>query len=169
MAYSLIRLAPQAKHGTSVLLFIFAILASLTWICAVLWRFFKHPVYVWRGAWLSALGLTCVWVVVMALFIHLIDGARSLEPVVHGVQAAIQKDFKSPDCIEENGLSLSERAAFNYWGAIDFDTTGKCPIQLRKVSLGQIAVEGWDVLDIVSGKPRSDYHFLLLKKHPEVR
>lgn len=164
MAYSLIRLAPQAKHGTSIFLFILAVAASLVWICAVLWRFFQHPIFVWRGAWLSALGLTSVWIVVMALFINLIDGARSLEPIVDAVHSAIQKDVKSPDCISEDGLSLSERAAFNYWGALNFDSSGNCPVQLRKVPLEDISAEGWNVIDIIRGRPRSDTHFLLLRK-----
>lgn len=54
---------------------------TVAWLALVFWRLFRRPIYIWRGALLNGAGLTAVWVIVMSLFVSLIDGASSMQPI----------------------------------------------------------------------------------------
>ena len=114
MAFSITRLAPDVEpHGTSVFLFLLAVIATLLWIAIVFWRLFKHPVFSWRGAWMAGTGLTAVWIIVMSLFVNLIDGARSMKPIVDNFKAVAVENKIPLDKIGASHLTLSNIAAFN--------------------------------------------------------
>lgn len=169
MAYSLTRLAPEVSpHGTSVFLFILAAAATSLWIAIVFWRLFKHPVNAWRGAWMAGSGLTAVWVIVMSLFVNLIDGARSMRPIVNEVSARMAQLDISKEALCASNLSLSNIAAFNYWGNIHFTSPASASWQLRAVdknfNVETLADGDYEPVSVFSGRPRSSEKFLLLRK-----
>lgn len=169
MAFSITRLAPKVEpHGTSAFLFILAVAATILWVGIVCWRLFKHPVNVWRGAWMAGSGLTAVWVIVMSLFVNLIDGARSMVPIVKDVSERMAQLNISKDSISASDLSLSNIAAFNYWGSIHFSDASSAPWQLRAVdkdfNVQTLSGSGYEPIGVFSGRPRSSEKFVLLRK-----
>ena len=167
MAYSLTRLAPHAVHRTSIFLFILAVLVTIAWIAMVVWRLRKHPSYAWRGAWLSAAGLTAVWIITMSLFVHLIDGARSLKHPVQNVERTLRPLIEQGSCINQKKLSVSDMGAFLYWGNIKFTPGDSCPYRLEAIDssdLSPLFANRANVVDIFNARPRSSYRFILYKQ-----
>ena len=168
MAFSITRLAPDVEpHGTSVFLFLLAVIAPLLWIAIVFWRLFKHPVFSWRGAWMAGTGLTAVWIIVMSLFVNLIDGARSMKPIVDNFKAVAVENKIPLDKIGASHLTLSNIAAFNYWGGVNFDKQADAPWILRAVDrdYDENTLDlRYEVVDVFQGRPRSSEKFLLIRR-----
>lgn len=168
MAFSLTRLAPEVEpHGTSVFLFFLAVTATVLWIAIVFWRLFKHPVFSWRGAWMAGTGLTAVWIIVMSLFVNLIDGARSMKPIVDNFKAVVVENKIPLDKIGASHLTLSNIAAFNYWGGVNFDKQADAPWILRAVDrdYDENTLDlRYEVVDVFQGRPRSSEKFLLIRR-----
>ena len=168
MAFSITRLAPDVEpHGTSVFLFLLAVIATLLWIAIVFWRLFKHPVFSWRGAWMAGTGLTAVWIIVMSLFVNLIDGARSMKPIVDNFKAVAVENKIPLDKIGASHLTLSNIAAFNYWGGVNFDKQADAPWILRAVDrdYDENTLDlRYEVVDVFQGRPRSSEKFLLIRR-----
>lgn len=171
MAYSLRRLAPAVTPGTSHLLLVIAIAATLFWLAVVFWRLYKHPVVAWRGAFLSAFGLTISAVVVCSLFLPLFNGARSMEYTVASIQTTFNANRKNNDCVEAINMSASDRAAFYALADIPFGKRGeKCSFAIKSIEVEGSPVgavlDNWEVLANVSGRPRSHERYQLLKRLP---
>ena len=105
---------------------------------------------------MAGTGLTAVWIIVMSLFVNLIDGARSMKPIVDNFKAVVVENKIPLDKIGASHLTLSNIAAFNYWGGVlravdrDYDEN---TLDLR-----------YEVVDVFQGRPRSSEKFLLIRR-----
>lgn len=171
MAHSLRRLAPQVTPGTSYLLLAIAIAFTAFWIYTLFWRVSKHPVNTWRGAWISACGLTVSSVIICCLFINLLDGAKSMEYPAASIKASFERNFKAGDCVSAIDLSPADRAAFYTLAKVPFSKENdKCNFAIQAIETSGSPVGAvigkWEVLSNVPGRPRSDIRYLLLKRLP---
>ncbi len=164
MAYSITRLAPAVAPHINAFGFTAAAAATVFWGWLAYWRFFKHPIYLWRGAWMAACGLTAAWITVMGLFGSLVDGARSMEYTENVFSSALQKIESENGCVSGDRLTLSDRAAFNYYSHIRFSEPGskQCKYELVKVDAKYALTENNEkVLASIHGRPRSSTIYLL--------
>ncbi len=171
MAHSIQRLAPSVPPGTNVFALILALLITGLWLCMVFWRLFRHPFFAWRGAWLSACGLTATMLVVVCLFSPIIDGARSLDRIAVTLGHALNREVPAYDCVEAPFVGQSDRAAFYYLGGIKFAKPGeKCDYYLLEVpvydnqKIMDATVE-WSPIERTIGKPRSYTEYILFKRN----
>ncbi len=167
MAFSITRLAPEVPQALSVSI-IGALLFSLLWIYLLVWRFFRHPVFLWRGAWIAACGVTASWVVAISLFGPLINGARSMNYTQNAFTHALEEIQTHNGCISGDQLSLSDRAAFNYHVGIHFAPLGDkvCRYELVVSSHNKHSVheDHHYTLASVLGRPRSGIIYRLRLK-----
>lgn len=164
MAYSITRLAPAVAPHINAFGFTAAAAATVFWGWLAYWRFFKHPIYLWRGAWMAACGLTAAWITVMGLFGSLVDGARSMEYTENVFSSALHKIESENGCVSGDRLTLSDRAAFNYYSHIRFSEPGskQCKYELVKVDAKYALTENNEkVLASIHGRPRSSTIYLL--------
>jgi hypothetical protein len=157
MAWSITRLAPQVPHELPLYSLIIAGIVSVYWLGLCFWRQYTHPVVVWRGAWISASGVTVCWIVAMCLFGPLLDGARTMEPAALAMKSALSAQNISAPCISGNELNTSDRAAFNYYGGISFCPAEKADSRYEIVEVPDHEAQtgGGKVLASVPGRPRS--------------
>lgn len=164
MAYSITRLAPAVAPHINAVGFTAAAAATVFWGWLAYWRFFKHPIYLWRGAWMAACGLTAAWITVMGLFGSLVDGARSMEYTENAFASALQKIESENGCVSGDRLSLSDRAVFNYYSHIRFSEPGskQCKYEMVKVDAKYALTQNNEkVLASIHGRPRSSTIYLL--------
>lgn len=172
MGYSITRLAPGAGHGTSAFLLSLAALATFLWFTIVFWRLKKHPVNYWRGAWMSASGLTAVWIVVLSLFNPVIEGARSVRPIAESVRFYANKFNVRLSELGERNLPMGDIAAVNYWGKIKFTSQPRPQWILTAVEKGKLLPyplrDEYRVLTEIPGRPRSALVYLLMERFPQI-
>lgn len=164
MAFSITRLAPAVAPHINAVGFAAAAAATVFWGWLAYWRFFKHPIYLWRGAWMAACGLTAAWITVMGLFGSLVDGARSMEYTENVFSSALLRIESENGCVSGDRLSLSDRAAFNYYSHIRFSELGskQCKYELIKVDAkSSLTKNNEKALASIHGRPRSSTIYLL--------
>ena len=116
---------------------------------------------------MAGTGLTAVWIIVMSLFVNLIDGARSMKPIVDNFKAVAVENKIPLDKIGASHLTLSNIAAFNYWGGVNFDKQAEAPWILRAVDrdYDENTLDlRYEVVDVFQGRPRSSEKFLLIRR-----
>ncbi len=173
IAYSLERLAPSVMPGTSTSLLLIALVLTALWCLLVYWRLYRHPVFAWRGALLSASGLTVVLLVVMCLFGNLIYGAKSMESIAGTIKQALSNNANY-DCVEGEDLSTSDRAAFQYFAGVRFGLPAQqCEYTLVDVPMDKVSPAAdiyvdWIPIARVSGRPRTAREYILYRRaeHP---
>ena len=169
MAYSLTRLAPNVtEHGTSGILLILALVMTVAWLALVFWRLFRRPIYIWRGALLNGAGLTAVWVIVMSLFVSLIDGASSMQPIADSAAKALAAEGAKSGTVAQYNLTKSDIAAFNYWGGISFNEEEQPEWVVASVNADSEeapeSLSDYRAVKVIEGRPRSGKQFLILQK-----
>ncbi|MCD8339948.1 MAG: hypothetical protein LUC43_07115 [Burkholderiales bacterium] len=169
MAYSLIRLAPAVKPGTSYLLLLLALVLTILWGFVVYWRLHKHPVFAWRGVFLSATGTTLAIIVIMCLFGSLIYGAKSMDKIATSIKGTLSF-VGQYDCVEGDDLSQSDRAAFQYLAGVKFGLPNQqCEYTLIDVPSDRVSPAAdiyvdWIPIARVPGRPRTDKEYILYKR-----
>lgn len=169
MAYSLTRLAPNiTEHGTSGILLILALVMTVAWLALVFWRLFRRPIYIWRGALLNGAGLTAVWVIVMSLFVSLIDGASSMQPIADSAAKVLAAEGAKSGTVAQYNLTKSDIAAFNYWGGISFNEEEQPEWVVASVNADSEeapeSLSDYRTVKVIEGRPRSGKQFLILQK-----
>lgn len=166
MAHSIARLAPQVHATQNALLLILAALVTFLWVLIVCWRLFRHPVYLWRGAWMGACGITAISLVFTCLFNNLIDGARGLETQVSSLSQQIGDLGLKGTVFKAENLNTSERAAFYALGNIRFTHNDEQNSQYAIVAVHEEEkdlADSYQVLGSVNGRPRSDIVYEIRK------
>ena len=113
-AANVARLAPGFEPSFSLLAFMVALAATLTWAWLVKWRVGRNRAAIWKSLVLPAGGTALSWLLLMTLWLPLLDFARSYEALVGRVVSIINR----PKCVEVYGLSRGQIAAFQYHGQL---------------------------------------------------
>lgn len=166
MAHSIARLAPQVQGTQNPLLLILAALVTFVWVLIVCWRLFRHPVYLWRGAWMGACGITAISLVFTCLFNNLIDGARGMDHQVASLSRQIDDLGLKGTLFNGEDLNNSERAAFYALGNIRFTHSDDQNSQYAIVAVPaeeKPLNNSSQVLGSVNGRPRSDVVYEIRK------
>ncbi len=174
MAHSIQRLAPAVNPGTSTWQFVVAVVITAIWLGLITWRFFKHPVYAWRGAFMSASGLTATLLVVMCLFGSIVTGAKSMDSVTAPIKETLDQIQPAYDCVEGPLISASDRAAFQYLASVRFGGEDqRCNYLLASMPIikddlsDEDTYPDWQIVTKVPDRPRSNSEFVLFKRPEE--
>ena len=103
--------APGFIAETSTIAIVLAIAVSVGWIVAML----RTPRSPWRAAARWSVGLTAVWVLLVALWLPWIDYGKSYRLVSADFRQALGPH---PGCIARRGLGLAQRASLDYLNGI---------------------------------------------------
>jgi 4-amino-4-deoxy-L-arabinose transferase-like glycosyltransferase len=103
--------APGFVADTSTLAILIAIAVSVAWIAVML----RTPRSPWRAAARWSVGLTTIWVLLMALWLPWIDYGKSYRSVSADLRRALGTH---PGCIARRGLGLAQRASLDYFDGI---------------------------------------------------
>ncbi len=107
IAANIARLEPGFVMTIAPLQVGFALVLSLGW----LWQIFEAPRSPLRGITHWASGMAVLWAVSMALWLPVLDYAKSYRPVADDLAKHIPKDR---GCVSSRALGTSQRAAFHY-------------------------------------------------------
>lgn len=103
--------APGFIADTSTLAILLAIAVSVGWIAVML----RTPPSPWRAAARWSLGLTTIWVLLVALWMPWIDHGKSYRSVSAEFRQALGPH---PGCIARRSLGLAQRASLDYFNGI---------------------------------------------------
>lgn len=135
----------------------FAIAVSLIWLFAI----FRAQHSNRSGATNWAIGMTCVWTLLMTLWLPMIDSARSYSTVFTQLKAALPKDFA---CITSNRLGESQRDLLHYYAnvktqAFETEQNLNCDLYLIQGDTDRDKIDpGTDWKLLWNGKRISDRH-----------
>ncbi len=121
--------------------FAMALVISLVWISATIWRLRLHPKFAWRGALLSALGLTCTWILLVLLWLPTVDYVRSYRPMALEIRQAIDASNQQAgkfQCIQASGLTLGPRASLYVFEGIEISRNEACPLLIQQTTLERL-------------------------------
>lgn len=130
-AANVARLLPGFEPRFIILPFVFATFATLAWGWLVQWRIGRHRAAIWKSMVLPAGGAALCWLLVTTLWMPAINHARSYQPLVQRVQAAVQP----ADCLAWFGLSRGQLAGLQIHSG------------LRMVPLSDSARCDWAIID----------------------
>jgi len=103
--------APGFVADASTLAIVLAIAVSVGWIAVML----RTPRSPWRAAARWSVGLTTIWLLLMALWLPWIDYGKSYRSVSADFRHALGAH---PGCIARRGLGLTQRASLDYFNGI---------------------------------------------------
>ncbi|MDK9702761.1 MAG: glycosyltransferase family 39 protein [Sulfuritalea sp.] len=103
--------APGFIAEASAPAIVLAIAATVCWIAVML----RTPRSPWRAAARWSVGLTTIWVLLMALWLPWIDYGKTYRSVSADFRHALGNH---PGCIARRGLGLSQRASLDYFDGI---------------------------------------------------
>lgn len=158
--------------------FAMALVITATWIGAIVWRLKLHPKFAWRGALLSAMGLTSTWILLVLLWMPTVDYVRSYRPMAVEVRQTIDQAREQAGknlCAQATGLTLGPRASLYVFEGIEISRDEQCPLLIQQTTAERLqqGLAGFDrqarVLWTGSrGADRFDrYRVLLLTPTPE--
>jgi 4-amino-4-deoxy-L-arabinose transferase-like glycosyltransferase len=130
MAASVIRLIPGYTPGTSIFPLLVALAVTGLWVALIIWRIRRRPPMLWRGALLSAAGMTSLWLIAVALFLPAADYNRSYRVLA----AQIGRRVPADQCVLAVGMSTSLRAMIAFHGNVHFAPDGagaQCRLALQ--------------------------------------
>jgi 4-amino-4-deoxy-L-arabinose transferase-like glycosyltransferase len=120
MAASVQRLIPGLVSGNSVVPLVLALVVTGLWLALIVWRMQSHPQVLWRGAFLSAAGMTSLWLVAVALFLPAANYNRSYRALAE----QIGRQIPAGECVVAVGVSPSMRAVIAFYGHVRFAPDG---------------------------------------------
>ncbi len=126
-----------------------AVVVSVAWIVAIVWRLKRHPKAAWRGALLCAGGLTSTWILLALLWMPTVDYVRSYRAMSNELAHAIehaQVDQGKPLCINSVGLSLGAQASLYVFDQIEISDGDLCPLLLQQTTAERLrqGIAGFD-------------------------
>lgn len=131
MAKSIAMLAPELDltlNGSVVL----PLVSCVLWISFVVWRLTHRPIVVWRGAWLSAAGMTAFAVTLLGLWHEGIDMNRSYAQVSVEIAEAARRLSPEDPRLSADEIRGGVRAMLHHYGRVTFTRPGE-PAKLRLV------------------------------------
>jgi 4-amino-4-deoxy-L-arabinose transferase-like glycosyltransferase len=130
MAASVQRLIPGHSPGTSLLPLALALSVTGLWIALIIWRVRRRPRALWRGALLSAAGMTSLWLIAVALFLPAANYNRSYRTLA----LQIGRMVPPGECAFAVGVSAPLRAVIAFYGKVHFapdGAAGACRLALQ--------------------------------------
>ena len=118
-----------------------ALVITAIWIGAAIWRLRLHPKFAWRGALLSAMGLTSTWILLVLLWLPTVDYVRSYRPMAVEVRQAIDtanQTAQAFQCIQASGLTLGPRASLYVFEGIEISRNDECPLLIQQTTLERL-------------------------------
>ncbi len=103
--------APGFVADASAIAIVLALAVSVGWIVVML----RTPNSPWRAAARWSVGLTTIWVLLVALWLPWIDYGKSYRSVSADFHQALGSH---PGCIARRGLGLAQRASLDYFNGI---------------------------------------------------
>lgn len=170
MHWSILRLTADESvshaHWTAILL---ALVLLVFWLYLCVRRLMRRPIRFWTGPWLSASGITVLWISAVCLFGPVIDSNRTYANIAREMSQELKTMHYVPgvDCVLAQTLSLSERGAIEWHSNISLTASesASCRFVVTHVSAKAQAknptkmAPGFVVLK--SFRPRSDTRYLL--------
>jgi 4-amino-4-deoxy-L-arabinose transferase-like glycosyltransferase len=148
-------LSGMTQLNFSMVTFIIAVVVTLIWLFAIFRT--QHTNRSSATNW--AIGMTCVWTLLMTLWLPMIDSARSYSELFSGLKRALPEKYA---CISSNRLGDAQRDLLHYFAnakTLRFETGGtlNCDLYLIQDERGREQVEpGADWKLIWSGKRLSE-------------
>ncbi len=139
----------------SMIAFVIAVAVTLIWLFAILRS--QHSNRSSATNW--AIGMTCVWTLLMTLWLPMIDSARSYHDVFTSLKSALPEKYA---CVTSNRLGDSQRDLLHYFANVKtqrFETEGSlyCDLYLIQDEKSREKIEpGADWKLIWSGKRVSE-------------
>jgi 4-amino-4-deoxy-L-arabinose transferase-like glycosyltransferase len=130
MAASVMRLMPGHTPDASTVPLLVALAVTGIWVALIVWRIRRRPPFLWRGALLSAAGMTCLWLIAVALFLPAANYNRSYRVLAEQLGRRVH----SGQCVVAVGMSASLRALIAFDGQLHFardGATGGCALALQ--------------------------------------
>ena len=170
MHWSILRLTADESvshaHWTAILL---ALVLLVFWLYLCVRRLMRRPIRFWTGPWLSASGITVLWISAVCLFGPVIDSNRTYANIARELSQELKTMHYVPgvDCVLAQTLPLSERGAIEWHSNISLTASesASCRFVVTHVSAKAQAknptkvAPGFVVLK--SFRPRSDTRYLL--------
>ena len=117
------KLAPGFEPSFSAWAFVFAVIATGSWMWLVRWRTKASRAAVWKSLVLPAAGATLCWLLLMTLWLPLLDYVRSLAPISRQIGRLVQPQ-PLDSCVEIYGLSNAQIAALRYHAQLQLRPAG---------------------------------------------
>ena len=117
--------------------FAMALVISAVWVGAIIWRLKLHPKVAWRGALLSAMGLTSTWILLVLLWLPTVDYVRSYRPMSAEIRQVIDQARQESGtllCTQASGLSLGPRASLYVFDGIEISRDDQCPLLIQQTT-----------------------------------
>lgn len=170
MHWSILRLTADESvshaHWTAILV---ALVLLVFWLYLCVRRLMRRPIRFWTGPWLSASGITVLWISAVCLFGPVIDSNRTYANIAREMSQELKTMHYVPgvDCVLAQTLPLSERGAIEWHSNISLTASesASCRFVVTHVSAKALAknptkmAPGFVVLK--SFRPRSDTRYLL--------
>lgn len=170
MHWSILRLTADESvshaHWTAILL---ALVLLVFWLYLCVRRLMRRPIRFWTGPWLSASGITVLWISAVCLFGPVIDSNRTYANIAREMSQELKTMHYVPgvDCVLAQTLPLSERGAIEWHSNISLTASesASCRFVVTHVSAKAQAknptkmAPGFVVLK--SFRPRSHTRYLL--------
>ncbi|MGN6650668.1 ArnT family glycosyltransferase [Trinickia sp.] len=148
LARNLARLVPGFVPQFSMLSFICAVAATLSWLMLVRWRIARHPKVLWRSVILSSAGTTLMWVLLMTLWLPMVNYSRTYRDVALQIAEHLPDDYT---CISPVRLGDAQLASFAYFADMQFSFSQDCDVLLRQ-----------DAADFIAPSPMLNYAWKLV-------
>ena len=148
-------LSGMTQLNFSMLAFAVAVAVSMVWLFAIFRT--QHSNRSAATNW--AIGMTCVWTLLMTLWLPMIDTTRSYRDVFTGLKSALPTKYT---CLTSNHLGSSQKDLLHYYAnvkaqAVETDGALHCDLYLIQDDRGRDKVEpGNDWKLIWSGKRVSE-------------
>lgn len=170
MHWSILRLTADESvshaHWTAILV---ALVLLVFWLYLCVRRLMRRPIRFWTGPWLSASGITVLWISAVCLFGPVIDSNRTYANIAREMSQELKTMHYVPgvDCVLAQTLPLSERGAIEWHSNISLTASesASCRFVVTHVSAKAQTknptkmAPGFVVLK--SFRPRSDTRYLL--------
>ena len=148
-------LSGMQQLNFSMIAFVIAVAVTLVWLFAILRS--QHSNRSSATNW--AIGMTCVWTLLMTLWLPMIDSARSYRDIFTSLKKALPAQYA---CISSNRLGDAQRDLLHYFAEVrtqpsETEGTLNCDLYLIQDEKGREKVEpGYDWKLIWSGKRVSE-------------
>lgn len=129
--------------------FAMAIVITAIWAGAIIWRLRLHPKFAWRGALLSAMGLTGTWILLVLLWLPTVDYVRSYRPMAAEIRLVVDQANQNAGeflCIQSRGLTLGPKASLYVFEGLEVTRDAACPLLIQQTTAErlQLGLAGFD-------------------------
>jgi len=118
-----------------------AVVITVIWIGAIVWRLKLHPKFAWRGSLLSAMGLTGTWILLVLLWLPTVDYVRSYRPMAADIRLAVDQANQNAEqflCIQSRGLTIGPMASLYVFEGVEVAHDSTCPLLIQQTTADRL-------------------------------